>query len=102
MQISEEARRLLQNEVKHWLSVGRRVEDLANSLADRLLQAGLAKSPEEARSLSEKVAGALAEPTGKSSRPNLAEIQERVRSGYYSSPGIVERIAEKILGELGL
>jgi|GEM_PF-5417574 beta-phosphoglucomutase-like phosphatase (HAD superfamily) len=99
VQISQEARQLLQQERRDRLMPG--TEDLIARLADRLLSAGLA-SADEAVGLSRKVAEALAATTKQDAEKDLEVIREKVRSGFYSDPKVIERVAERLLGELGL
>jgi beta-phosphoglucomutase-like phosphatase (HAD superfamily) len=100
VQISQEARQLLQQERRDRLMPG--TEDLIARLADRLLSAGLASSADEAVGLSRKVAEALAATTKQDAEKDLEVIREKVRSGFYSDPKVIERVAERLLGELGL
>ncbi len=102
IQISEEAKRLLSKDASADSPGARKVEETAARLADRLVTSGAVRNPGEAADLSRKVAEKLAGEGASGNPKDLEAVRQRVENGFYSRPAVAEKIADRLLEEMGI
>ncbi|NOZ55219.1 MAG: hypothetical protein GXO73_00315 [Calditrichaeota bacterium] len=103
IQISEEAKRLFKEKAADATAVSsqeQRVADLEEKLTQKLVSAGAVGSPEEARSLASRVAAKAFE--GGETSDRLEAIRQNVASGAYDSKEVLNKVADRLMEDMGL
>ncbi len=103
IQISEEAKRLFKEKAADATAVSsqeQQVADLEEKLTQKLVSAGAVSSPEEARSLASRVAANAFE--GGETSDRLEAIRQNVASGAYDSKEVLNKVADRLMEDMGL
>ena len=104
VQISEEAKKLFKEKASDSVDLSgkdRQVADLEKKLADRLVSSGAVANPEEARSLASRVA-AQAFDGDEQTSAKLEAVQQKIASGGYDTQEVLNKVADRLMGEMGL
>ncbi len=104
VQISEEAKRLFKEKAADSSAVSsqeQRIADLEEKLTQKLVSAGAVGSPEEARSLASRVAAKAFE-AGSETSDKLEAIRQKIASGAYDQKEVLNKVADRLMEDMGL